>query len=980
MVAATAVEAAPFIPALSPAEALQAFRVEPGLRVELVAAEPLVVDPVAFAFDDHGRLFVVESRGYPGEVKKDQSQSDAPASTLGRIALLEDRDGDGRFETRTEFATGLTFPNGILPWRGGVFVTCAPDIYFLKDNDGDGVADERSVVLTGFSTSRTTQIRVSHPTLGLEGKVYVTSGLNGGKVIAPLHPERPAVTFTPADGRFDPATLVFETTGGRAQFGLSIDDFGRRFICSNRHPVMQVVLEPWHLRRNPHLAFAETVQNVSRVEAEAVVWPISRASVTAEFIPSLMTKPHNGTFTAASGVLEFGGTGLGEQFVGSVFICESAQNLVQRQVLRPAGASFRAEPARVGLEFLASTDVWFRPVSLGEGPDGALYLADMYRREIDHPAYVPEESRGQLDFLSGSDRGRIYRVIREAAVPRRRVRVGSSAAELVRDLESPDRWWRERAQRLLVERADPASVPLVEQVARAATQPAARSRALWTLAGLERLSPALLLAAFADSAAPVREQAVLLAASRIASSPELAGALIRSAADADARVRFCAALALGSWPDQRALAPLAAVAAQDGEDRWARAAVLSGVGGRLEAFRAAFAAQHAMGSAAAIAPVMEDLGRICGAGASTAERARFLAETLGAPEEAPWRVPAVLGLAEGLRTRGEFKNKPAGAALTALTTGAATGTAAGASLEAFFRRAAAVAASEAAPLAQRTRAVALLGHTEYSQGAATFGPLLESRQAPELQLQVVRALERIGEARGAELLVEPKSWNSYTPPVREAAIAALVSKPPMLQVLFAAIRRGDVRAPEISSVRRTQLLQHANAGLRAEATALFQSLEGGDRMAIYREYRELLKQPGPPNAAAGAAAYERACSACHTFRGAGGKVGPDLTGVRNQPADALLLHILVPNYEVAPAYQAVTATTQDGRTISGWLVAETEAGLTLRTAAGPEETVLRKSLASLTASGVSLMPDGLELTMTKAELLALIAYLKSEAN
>ncbi|MBM3855612.1 MAG: c-type cytochrome, partial [Verrucomicrobia bacterium] len=228
--------------------------------------------------------------------------------------------------------------------------------------------------------------------------------------------------------------------------------------------------------------------------------------------------------------------------------------------------------------------------------------------------------------------------------------------------------------------------------------------------------------------------------------------------------------------------------------------------------------------------------------------------------------------------------------------------------------------------------------------------------------------------------VEPKSWNSYTPPVREAAIAALVSKPPMLQVLFAAIRRGDVRAPEISSVRRTQLLQHANAGLRAEATALFQSLEGGDRMAIYREYRELLKQPGPPNAAAGAAAYERACSACHTFRGAGGKVGPDLTGVRNQPADALLLHILVPNYEVAPAYQAVTATTQDGRTISGWLVAETEAGLTLRTAAGPEETVLRKSLASLTASGVSLMPDGLELTMTKAELLALIAYLKSEAN
>ena len=200
------------VKSLSPAEALQAFRVAPGLRVELVAAEPDVVDPVAIAFDERRRLYVVENRGYPDPM----DGKSAPA--IGRVALLEDRDGDGRYETRHEFATGLSYPNGVLPWRGGVFVTCAPDIFYLKDTDG-GVADVRRVVLTGFNTTRTAQIRVSHPTLGLDGKVYVTSGLNGGKVTSPEHPGRAPVSFTVADGRFDPETFEFESLGGRGPAG-----------------------------------------------------------------------------------------------------------------------------------------------------------------------------------------------------------------------------------------------------------------------------------------------------------------------------------------------------------------------------------------------------------------------------------------------------------------------------------------------------------------------------------------------------------------------------------------------------------------------------------------------------------------------------------------------------------------------------------------------------------------------------------------
>ncbi|MFM8620300.1 MAG: PVC-type heme-binding CxxCH protein [Opitutaceae bacterium] len=949
---------------LSPAEALRAFRVAPGLRVELVAAEPAVVDPVAIAFDERRRLYVVENRGYPDPM----DGKSAPA--IGRVALLEDRDGDGRYETRHEFATGLSYPNGVLPWRGGVFVTCAPDIFYLKDTDGDGVADVRRVVFTGFNTTRTAQIRVSHPTLGLDGKVYVTSGLNGGKVTSPEHPGRAPVSFTVADGRFDPETLEFESLGGRGQFGLSFDAYGRRFISSNRHPVMQVVLEPAWLRRNPHLAFAESVQNVSKIEAEAVVWPVSRARVTADFIPSLMSKPHSGTFTSASGVLIYGGSGLGDGFDGNAFICESAQNLVQRQVLQADGASFRAEPAARGSEFLASTDSWFRPVSLANGPDGALYVVDMCRREIDHPAYVPEESRGKLDFVSGVDLGRIYRVVAQNA------RVSApgelSNAGLVRALESPESWWRELARRLLVERAAVESVEAIERVVSEARRPEARVQALWTLHGLGRLRAEVIEAAVRDASAGVREQALALAGRRLAAEPKFGLLLARAAADADARVRFCAALELGSWADERAVAPLAAIALRDGADRWTRAAVFSGVGGRVEGFRTAVAAGRGGAPAASVGAVMEELGRLVGASSPLPAAGAWLAEACAAAHGETWRIPAVLGLAEGLRGRGEFKGRP-GAGLLKAAAEAGPGAAV---LEKFLADAAATVADAATPVALRSAAIALLGHAPFESGLGALGPLLDPRQAPELQLQVVRALERAGDARGAEMLAEAGRWSRYTPQVREAAVAALVSKPAMVKVLFAAIERGAIRPTDISSVRRSQLMKHANADVKAAATRLFQSLEGGDRIAVYRDHKALLMEPA--DAVRGAPVFARACSACHSFRGAGGKVGPDLTGMRNQPADALLLHILVPNYEVMPAYQAITITTQDGRAISGCVTAETDASLTLRTASGAEETVLRGAVAATAAAGVSLMPDGLEQTMTRQELADLIAHLKSE--
>jgi putative membrane-bound dehydrogenase-like protein len=952
-------------------KAMQSFSLEPGLRIELIAAEPLVVDPVALAFDENKKMYVVEDRGYP-----DPAEGGLPTKQ-GRIAMLEDKDGDGKYDHRSEFATGLTYPNGLLVWKGGIFVTCAPDIWYLKDTDGDGVADIKQIVLTGFSSNRTAQIRVSHPTLGLDGMVYVTSGLNSGEVKSPLHPERPAVSFSASDGRFNPETFEFETTGGRSQFGLTFDPFGRRFGCSNRHPVQQIVLEPWQLRRNPHLLFTETTENVSKVEAEAVVFPISGAITSADFIPKLMGLSHTGTFTSASGVMIFSGKGLTPAHQGNVFICESAQNLVQRQVMSPDGVSFKSALPYKGKEFLSSTDEWFRPVFLQHGPEGALYVADMHRKVIDHPSYVPEEARGGLDFESGKSDGRIYRIVRadfNRKMPASfKVRFSGSIKQTVGALESAEEWERQTAHRLLLESGDQTASPLLKRVAVLSKYPESRVRALWILNSFHQLDEATLKTALVDKEAGVREQAVLLAGNLLKDRPALMSKVVAAATDPAARVRFTCALVLGSFDGSPVISALAKVAAKDGADRWVRAAVLSGISNRLPEFLATFRALPKP-DAEAFSAVMQDLGQLFGNGASVADCRILLEDMISSTGDYGWRISTTLGLAEGVSRRSGTKNDGSKGTLYTIL-GENPSASKIEAMDKFIMRVAARAGDANQSTRSRTSAASLMGYTDFEKSRGVLQKLLDARNPSDLQLAAIGSFARLGDIRAGRFLTEKNSWSNYTPRVKAAVISALVARPAFVTQLFEAIGEGTIAAAEISSMDRQRLMKHSDTDISSKADALFKELEGGGRMKVYQDYRSILGSSA--DAKQGKSVFERACSACHTYAGVGGKVGPDLTGVRNQPPDALLLHILVPNYEVLPAYQAISVETSDGRSLSGWLMAETENSLTLKTAFGTQESVLRKNIKSLTNSGLSLMPEGLEQTMSKAEMAQLIAFLKA---
>jgi len=383
---------------LSPEASLAAFEVVPGHVVELVAAEPLVFDPVAICWDAAGRLFVAEMSDYP------------VGDGGGRVVMLTDADGDGTIDTRTIFAAGLPFPNGLMAWGDGLLVTAAPDILHLADRDGDGVAEVREVVLTGFNAGNQ-QLRVNGLTPGPDGWVYAANGRSGGSVTSPRRPDAPPVSIDRHDLRFRPDTGEVEAVAGFSQFGLAFDAWGNRFSNWNTAPIRQVIFPLDVASRHPLSAPPNDMENLEDPSHHNRVFPASPT-------PTTFNREPTDAFNASCGLSIDRGTRLVPS--GCAYVCEPLLNVVHRRELVPAGVAFEARrPAgEETREFLASRDPWFRPVFTVTGPDGALWICDFYRRWVEHPDFVRAELRDGIAWDEGKDRGRIWRVRPGADAPR----------------------------------------------------------------------------------------------------------------------------------------------------------------------------------------------------------------------------------------------------------------------------------------------------------------------------------------------------------------------------------------------------------------------------------------------------------------------------------------------------------------------------------------------------------------------------------
>ena len=946
---------------LSPEASLKNFKTEPGLRVELVAAEPMVVDPVAVAWDERGRMFVVEGNGYP-------VGPGAGKPPVGQVVLLEDTDGDGKYDQRTVFADGLTFPNSVMPWKGGVYVTCAPNLYYFKDTDGDGKADVKQVVFTGFQDLSTTQLRVSHPTLALDNWVYLTSGLTAAKVTSAARPDRPPVLLNRVDGRFRPGTDEIEPTSGAAQFGQTFDAFGRRFICSNRNHIQHVVVQNHYLQRNPHLNFSQVVEDIPDHGGACKLYPLSANIVTAA--------SHGGYVTSACGVTIYNGTALPDSYRGNSFTCEPAGNLVHHDILVTNGATFVAKRAYPTNEFLASPDNWFRPVNLAVGPDGALYVCDMYRKTIEHPDYLPEATRKVTDFESGKGMGRIYRIVAEKSEAGRRKFDLSNASvkELCAELENPNIWWRTTAQRLLLERPDQQAVPFLAELVKHGKTPEARAHALGLLDGLGALNADLVERALADAAPDVRENGIRLAESLLATSPALGVKLLAAADDPNPRVRFQCALTLGDFDDNRIVPALVKLATRDTNDKWLRAAVLSSIAHREHEFLRALLPVATNSPAEAFPDLMGELGYILGAGSALSNLFPVLRELLAPtrPTDLAWQMAAVGGFGRGLQARG----REAKSQLTLSRLMAVDSTHLHEQVNRLFTRSGELALDPKQSVSARLAAISLLGEADYTGAGTALEKLIEPQQPVEIQIVAIRALGRMASPEIAGAFVSRVRWNGYSPAVRDVVLSVLTGNTGLLPALFTAIEAGDVPAWTVNADRRNQLMHHRDTAIKTRAEKLFKDLTPGDRMKVYEETKSVLALKG--DGKNGHAIFQKNCSTCHTFAGEGQLVGPDLTGIRNQPADVILLHVIVPEFEIMPIYTCYNVETKGGDAYTGLLAAETSDHITLRMAQGLEQAIPRADIATMTTSRLSLMPQELEKTMTKQELADLLVFLKGQ--
>jgi putative membrane-bound dehydrogenase-like protein len=964
---------------LSPRDEQATFRTLKGFKVELVAHEPQVVDPVAMAFDENGRLFVAEMIGYPNEGVA------TGFIASGRIRLLEDRDGDGFYEKATIFADKLRFPTSVMPWKGGLLVSNAPELIYLQDKDGDGKSDKQRVLYTGFDLKNIQQL-LNGLQWGLDNWIYGCAGNAGGVVKSAEKPELPAVTLRSRGIRFRPDVPgSLEPTSGGGQYGLAADDWGQWFTATNSQHLRHIVLPDHYLRRNPFLPVSAVtldipdhgpackVHRISPFEA----WRVERTTRRKDGADSKRFSPTElvpgGFITSACSPVVYTADLFPAAFHGNVFVCDPANNLIHRDILEPNGATFVAKRGDADCEFLASTDNWFRPTCLTIGPDGALYVLDFYREVIETPLSLPDDIKKKLN-LESRGRGRIWRIAPEGKHKVIRPELGkASTSDLVRHLAHPNPWWRMTAQRLLIERRQELPEVNVLQLilqAHDPRSPVGRAHSLWTLHGLGMLKDRHVLTALSDQDAGVRQQALRLAEERLSKSSTLREAVVKMTGDPSPRVRFQLAFTLGASDAPEVVAALAKVARHAVDDpKWLQIAVLS------SATKTAAPLLHELAGdkdftergGTGHRQLLTRLAALVGAQGHDAELARALSllSKKSTSEAAGWRVAVIEGLGQGLQNSkvslARLWDNPPPALKDAV-----------AGTRKLFDDAARAARDDKRDVADRTAAVRLLGYGPFVIAEPPLKELLSPRHGGEVQLAAVRALSLHDHAKVGDLLLA--SWSSYSPTVRREVLEAVFARTERVRQLLTAIEKKKVLAGQLEPSRLVQLRKHPDAKIRQQAQKLLAGQIAPDRQKIVAGYQPALDLKG--DSARGKVLFKKTCATCHRLENEGTEVGPELAPIlRSKTPETLLVDILDPSREVDPRFIEYAVTTTNGRNLTGMIAAETASSVTLRRAENAEDTLLRSQIESILAAAKSLMPEGLEMQLNRQDVADVIAYL-----
>ena len=1006
---------------LPPEESQKLFRLPAGFHIELVASEPHVADPVAMAFDARGRILVCEIHGYnlegyldvlelnkTGVLDKAVRRIPAPPEAIaqaekeqyGTVKVLQDTDGDGRIDHASVLADRLPPCYGVVPARDGAIVLCAPDIVYLADRDGDGTAEVRQTLFTGFGVGEL-WTRINNPRWAPDNWIYGVCGArSGGTVRGPNLAEN--VRLGSVCFRFKSDGTALEAASGRTSgFGQAIDDWGDRYLVTNQQHVLHVLPIPYrYLARNPFYAAPNLTQNISSYGHPARVYPTSKpdpwrraraADPAWVRFYGAAEATANGYFTAASGQAFYSADQFPPEFRGNHFSVDNAQNMIHRCLLSSNGVSYLARRPREDerTEFLTSTEQWFRPVNLLTGPDGALYLVDMYRDVIEDYSAIPRYLQ-QLyikSLIAGANRGRIWRIVANGAKPTEPCDLSRATnAELVAQLAHPNYWWRTTSQRLLVERGDRSVAGSLSKLAKSGATPQVRMHALYTLDGLDVLTAQVAGEALSDPHFAVRAHALRLAERWLDTDPALASRVLNMTSDPHPRSCLQLALSLGQSSDQRAVAALARLASDRGEDPWIAAAVLSSCAEtadqvlatllrRKSELKEGFGLLQSLASVVGARRDRQQVGNLLQAiGKQQDDRPILLACLRGLVQGLEQGRPLSLGSVDivgslrGLLVHDDAEVRQLSLKLAKLVRLEQTR-----EMKVIFAQAQKTALDDEEPLPRRVEAISLLAGAAFEQLSAVVTELLDARQPLDLQLAAVKAVAAAEGPGVTPLLLS--GFAGHTPKLQAEVMNAIFARQDRLPALLQAVRQGTVPRSSLDAVRREQLMSHRNAQVAKAARELLAGQSASQaRQQVLAKYQEALSLPRDNTR--GKAVFDKQCSKCHKLGDKGYEVGPDLLTARTRADETLISDILDPSNQITVGYNNYTVVTEDGKMFNGVLAAETATSVTLRREEKQETVILRKDIEEMRASALSMMPEDLEKEVAPQDVADLLGFLR----
>lgn len=952
------------IPPKSPEEELKHLHIKPGFRLELVAAEPLVEDPVAICFDESWRLFVAELHDH----------QHLPDPHTSKVKMLTDEDGDGRYDKAVTLAEGLGWITAIAPWDGGVFIGASPDLIYLKDTTGDGKADVKVTVLSGFdhdkdgkkSKSYHHERSLNNFNWGLGNRFYCAGGMNGGFIKNIIHPELPAMTLKKLDFSFDPRKLSARPETGSSQHGMAIDDWGNRYQTTNSNPVLYPSYDLRYRLRNPGAALPSPMASIARPDPKGPVFRRSRTEPWREARTRLRASglergpiekggSVSGYFTGTADSAIYRGVDFPVEYRGALFVGEVSENVVHHREIR--FPTDRVEPDALrpadesDYEFIASSDNWFRPVQIINGPKGFLYITDMYREVVEAWHTIPEYIREHLDRDSGKDRGRIWRVVSsprgaELGLP---MLDKADTPTLIAFLNSKDGWERDTASRLLYQRQNLAGVPRLEKLLKEKpVDPRTVLHVLYALDGLNSLKSEHVIPFLKSSEPWLRIHALRLLEKLKNEEADVPLTVLAALADdSDPRVLYQLAFTLGDYDDGGTSELFYQIATKLPQDEWLAMAVASSAGKEgISKLLSKFMAGDDRNSAALLASCRE-------AGRLKLPLPKGFLDFEASTDK--WIGPLeayVVGLKSA---RAKFSDAFDSDQILRIQA-----------------RCLQSMSDESATVGIRVQCLRMIPYTKLPEPMLTtlLGPFFLPGIPAEYQDAAVEVFRTGARSRQAgEVLVDllPQADTRLRP----SLIHLMTRRSSWCVSLLEAVQNDKVKAMEIPAADAAYLRGHSDAAIAKLATELLPAPP--DRGKVVAQFQAALSLQG--DGVAGEKIFRERCLICHQFGNEGGQVGPAMGEFQKHGKGQILLNFLDPNKTVQPDYLGYVLTTSSGEVVLGRVIEDTTTGVKMRDSAGQDRDFPRSQIASLVSTGRTLMPEGIEVGLEPGDVANLLEFI-----